>query len=232
MNKDNSLAERQLIEVAEVDKVYISAKQRFYALKEVSLNIKQGDYLALVGPSGAGKSTLLHILGGIDCPAGGSVKYKGKNIYQMNDKQLSSWRAAHIGFVFQFYHLIEELTVLENVTLALNLRRKKYALKTGLELLEYLGIENRKGAFPSQLSGGERQKTALARALANDPDILLCDEPTGNLDSDSQAKVAQLLCKLNKEKGKTIILVTHNLELAKSAKNTLFLKNGQIVINC
>jgi len=228
MDKKIIALDRNLIEVASLSKAYLAAKQKFYALKEVSLSIGQGDYLALVGPSGAGKSTLLHILGGIDYPTAGTVKFNGKNIYQMKDKLLSLWRAKHIGFVFQFYHLIEELTVLENVMLAANLCGKKYALKIGLELLEYLGIEHRKEAFPSQLSGGERQKTALARALVNDPDILLCDEPTGNLDSDSQEKVIQLLRELNLRKGKTIVLVTHNQELAKSANRTLFLRDGRV----
>jgi ABC-type lipoprotein export system ATPase subunit len=141
---------------------------------------------------------------------------------------LATFRGTNIGFVFQFYHLIEELNVLENVTLPLISRRRKYSLKTIQELLKYLGVEDRAGFFPSQLSGGQKQRVAFARALANDPKVLLCDEPTGNLDHESKDRIVSLLDKLNKEKNKTIILVTHNLELAKKAKKILFIKDGQL----
>lgn len=197
-----------------------------WALKDVSLALKGGDYVAIVGPSGAGKSTLLHILGGLDAPTEGMVTFKGKNIYKQSDKGLSLWRARHIGFVFQFYHLIEELNAFENIVLPLVLLRRKCSLKTIDELIQYLGIAKRKRSYPSQLSGGERQKVALARALVNDPELILCDEPTGNLDSDSQEKVVQLLDDCNKKKGKTVIIVTHNMELAKRADTMLFIDNG------
>ena len=218
----------ELFKVDSLTKEYHSGAERIQALKEVSVSLHTGDYLAIVGSSGAGKSTLLHILGGLDSPTKGQVLFKGRDIYKMKDKELSLWRNKHIGFVFQFYHLIEELNVLENITLALNLNKRKYSLKTIEDLLEYLGIEERKKAFPSQLSGGQRQRVAFARALVGDPEVILCDEPTGNLDKDSQEKVIALLDKLNKEKNKTIVLVTHNLELAKCAKNRLFIKDGEI----
>jgi len=218
----------ELFKVDSLTKEYRSGQETIQALREVSLTLNSGDYLAIVGPSGAGKSTLLHTLGGLDSPSNGQVLFKGRDIYKMKDKELSIWRNKHIGFVFQFYHLIEELNILENITLALDLNRRKYSLKTIEDLLKYLGIGDRNKAFPSQLSGGQRQRVAFARALVNDPEIILCDEPTGNLDKDSQEKVVTLLDKLNREKNITIVLVTHNLELAKCAKESLFIKDGEI----
>lgn len=219
----------RLIELKSVTKVYSSTQESVRALEGVSLSLEAGDYVSIVGPSGSGKSTLLHIMGGLDFPTQGEVFFKGKDIYKLTDKVISSWRGNHIGFVFQFYHLIEELNVLENVVLPLRLSGRKYSLKTIQELLKYLDIEEKQKAFPSELSGGQKQKTAFARALANDPEIILCDEPTGNLDIDSQQKIVKLLGRLNKEKNKTIVLVTHNLELAKEAKRMLFLKQGRII---
>jgi ABC-type lipoprotein export system ATPase subunit len=192
------------------------------------LSIHEQDYLAVVGPSGAGKSTLLHAIGGLDKPSSGEILFKNKSIYEMKDNDLADWRNKTVGFVFQFYHLLEELNVLENITIAAIFLKRKSALKKAQELLEYLGLEKRMNFFPSQLSGGEKQKVALARALINEPQILLCDEPTGNLDKHSQDKVTEMLEKLNKEKNKTIILVTHNLELAKRAKRIIMLKSGEI----
>ena len=216
----------KLIELNKVSKSYKSADQTIWALKDISLTVTSGDYIAIVGPSGAGKSTLLHILGGLDNPSEGSVSFKGKDIYRMKDKGLSLWRASHIGFVFQFYHLIEELTAIENIELTKRIIKRKYPLKSMDELIQYLGIEHRRHSYPSQLSGGERQKVALARALANDPEIILCDEPTGNLDQHSQEKVINLLESCNRDKGKTIMIATHNLELAKRAKKIVFIDNG------
>jgi len=218
----------ELFKVNSLTKEYRSGQETIQALNNISVSLNPGDYLAIVGPSGAGKSTLLHSLGGLDSPTRGQVLFKGRNIYKIKDKELSIWRNKHIGFVFQFYHLIDELNVLENITLAQHLNKRKYSLKTTEDLLEYLGIEDRKRAFPSQLSGGQKQRVAFARALVNDPEVILCDEPTGNLDKESQGKIIALLDKLNKEKNKTIVLVTHNLELAKCAKESLFIKDGCI----
>jgi len=216
----------KLLEISDISKAYKNADQMIWALKGVSLSLEPGDYLAIVGPSGAGKSTLLHVLGGLDRPSEGTLTFKGKDIYRLSDKDLSLWRARHVGFVFQFYHLIEELNTLENIMLPLRLLRRKCSLKTVDELIQYLGIARRKRSYPSQLSGGERQKVALARALVNEPELILCDEPTGNLDSDSQEKVVQLLDECNKKKGKTVIIVTHNMALAKRADKMLFIDNG------
>lgn len=218
----------ELFRVESLIKTYHNGQGLTKALNGVSLSLYPGDYLAIVGPSGAGKSTLLHTLGGLDCPTAGRVFFEGRDVYRMKDKELSLWRSKNIGFVFQFYHLIEELNILENVTLALNLNKKKYSLKTIEKLLEYLGIADKMKVFPSQLSGGQRQRAAFARALINEPNVILCDEPTGNLDKNSQEKIIALLDKLNKEKNITVVLVTHNLEIAKCAKRIMFIEDGGV----
>ena len=220
-----------LIGVNSLTKVYHNGRENVHAVHNVSFTLSAQDYVAIIGPSGAGKSTLLHIVGGLETPTSGQVTFKGEDIYQMKEKHLAHWRNATVGFVFQFYHLIEELNVLENVALAAYLAKRKSSLKRAQELLEYLGIEERRNFFPSQLSGGEKQKTAIARALINNPEVILCDEPTGNLDVDSANKVMHLLEELNREKKKTIILITHNLELAKRAKRVIHIKAGAIVNN-
>jgi len=216
-----------LIDLSGVEKVYSNAVS-VVALQDVSLSLSAGDYFAIAGPSGAGKSTLLHIMGGLDRPSKGEVLFKGKSLYKMRDRELALWRNKTVGFVFQFYHLIEELNVLENIAIAAFKHRRKSSFKKARELLQYLRIEQRARFFPSQLSGGEKQKVALARALINDPEIVLCDEPTGNLDKDSQNRVVELLDKLNRKMRKTIVLVTHNLELAKQAKEVVFIEGGKL----
>lgn len=219
----------KFLEIVSVTKTYHNGRQEVFALMDVSLSLEKGDFLAVVGPSGSGKSTLLHVLGGLEPPQQGEVFFQGKNIYSMKDKALAYWRSRTAGFVFQFFHLVEELNVLENIALSCFCwRAVKSSFKKAQGLLKYLGIEERAYFFPSQLSGGEKQKTAIARALINEPDIILCDEPTGNLDKDSQEKVIGVLEKLNREEGKTVIMVTHNLELAKRAKRILEIKDGII----
>ncbi len=217
----------ELMEVNAVTKVYRDGVA-FTALKNISLSVYAQDYLAIVGPSGAGKSTLLHIMGGLEPPTKGKVFFIEKSLYKMKDRELSLWRTKSAGFVFQFYHLIEELSVLENVAIAASREGRKYSFKKARELLKYLGLEDKQEAFPSQLSGGQKQRVAIARALVNEPEILFCDEPTGNLDKESQEKIAGLLENLNKVKKKTIVLVTHNLDLAKQAKRILFIEGGEI----
>ena len=201
-----------------------------FCTNNISFSLMPQDYLSIVGPSGVGKSTLLHVIGGLEPPTKGKVIFNRADVYQMGDRRLALWRNKNIGFIFQAYHLIEELNVVENVSIASWAGGLKSSFKRVKELLEYLDIDKRKSFFPSQLSGGEKQKVAIARALVNEPDIILCDEPTGNLDKDSLQKVMELLNKLNVERKKTIVLVTHNWELAKRAKRTLCIKGG--VLTC
>ncbi|MEI8348572.1 MAG: ABC transporter ATP-binding protein [Candidatus Omnitrophota bacterium] len=221
----------KLLDIVSLTKRYHNGTEEVAALSRVSLSIDEGDYLAIVGPSGAGKSTLLHIMGGLDTPTEGQVLFESGDIYRMSDTQRAHWRNKTIGFVFQFYHLIEELSVEENILLTASFVARKTSFKKLQELLKYLNMAPRKNFFPSQLSGGEKQKVAIARALINEPRMVFCDEPTGNLDKDSQDKVVGLLEELNREKKKTIVLVTHNLELAKRAKRTVFIRSGEVIKN-
>lgn len=224
----------ELIKLVGVSKVY-GRKAQVKALDNVKLTISQGEFLAIVGPSGAGKSTLLHVAAGLDRPGSGEVFFRGRSIYGLGDRELSALRNRSFGFVFQFYHLIEELTVLENILVGTGLspvstlrQPRDYPLKKAKELLKYLGLAQREAFFPSQLSGGEKQKAALARALINEGEIIFCDEPTGNLDHVSQDAVVGLLQELNSKNNKTIILVSHNLELAKEAKRIVRINDGVI----
>ncbi len=213
----------------EITKIYQEGSQKIYALDKVSLNIKKGEFLAILGPSGAGKTTLLHTLGGFLKPTYGKVFYRDVDIYRKSDSWRCSWRIKSVGFVFQFYHLIEELTVMENIALPALSFLGKSAFKKAQSLLKYFGIEEKGQAFPYELSGGQKQKVAVARALINEPEVIFCDEPTGNLDKASGEKIVEILKILNKEKGKTIILVTHNRTLAENAERILYIDGGKIV---
>jgi len=219
----------KLLELTSTTKIYQNGADRVEAVKGASLLVEGGQFLAVVGPSGAGKSTLLHMIGGLEPPTKGEVIFGGMNLYRMKSNDLARWRNSTVGFVFQFYHLIEELNALENVALACFGKGRIYALKKAQELLKYLDLEKRAEFFPSQLSGGEKQKVAIARALVNDPQIILCDEPTGNLDKDSQDKVMQLFNRLNKDMKKTVVMVTHNQEIAKEAQKTLYMRGGELL---
>ncbi len=216
-------------------KLYKDAQQKVVALHDINLSVEKGEYLTILGPSGAGKSTLMHILAGLELPSKGKVSFKGKDLNSLKKSQLLAFRNRKVGFVFQFYHLIEELTVLENillpVKLSLNITSSQLKEKTkkAIDICSLLDLKERIGFYPSQISGGEQQRTALARALINDPEILFCDEPTGNLDSDSSQKIRNLLTKINKENHTTIIMVTHNLELAKDSQRVLNIKKGKLV---
>ncbi|UCG35721.1 MAG: ABC transporter ATP-binding protein [Candidatus Omnitrophota bacterium] len=219
----------KLLELNSATKIYQNGADRVVAVKDASFLVEPGQFLAVVGPSGAGKSTLLHMIGGLEIPTKGEVNFGGMNLYRMKSKELARWRNNTVGFVFQFYHLIEELNALENVAIASFGRGKIYALKKAQELLKYLDLDKRQQFFPSQLSGGEKQKVAIARALVNDPKVILCDEPTGNLDKDSQDKVMQLFVKLNKDMKKTVVMVTHNQEIAKEAEKILYMRGGELL---
>jgi putative ABC transport system ATP-binding protein len=220
-----------LVELKNVSKVYKMEKVEVLALKEVNMKIKKGEFVAVVGPSGSGKSTLLHMIGCLDRPTKGEVILDGIEVSKLDDNELSKIRAEKIGFVFQFFNLYPTLTALENVELPMMIVEKdrEERKKRARELLKIVGMEKRAEHLPSQLSGGERQKVAIARALANDPPLILADEPTGNLDSKSGKEIVTLLDKLQEERGKTIVMVTHMLDIAKFAERLIYLKDGEII---
>jgi len=223
-----------MLEAKNIHKTYNNGNRAIYVLKGVDLSIAKGKFVAIVGPSGAGKSTLLHILGGLDIPTQGNILFGSKDIYKLNDLALCKIRNEKIGFVFQFYHLLSEFTVLENVLMPalINSRLKTQDSRleeNALRLLEQVSLGNRITHFPTQLSGGEKQRVAIARALINKPAMLLCDEPTGNLDSQMGNEIISLIKKINIENQMAVVLVTHNLELAKVADSIHHLKDGILV---
>ncbi|MGD9264370.1 MAG: ABC transporter ATP-binding protein [Lysobacterales bacterium] len=226
-NNDNS---GDLVNVKGVDKVFKRGSEEIHVLGGLDLDIPRGEFLALMGPSGSGKSTLLNLVGGLDRPSEGSVEVGGRRIDKLSDRKLAAWRARHVGLVFQFYNLMPVLNAQKNVELPLLLtklsraeRKKRAALA-----LEIVGLENRVGHYPRQLSGGEQQRTGIARAIVTDPTLLLCDEPTGDLDRKSGDEILDLLQALNTEQGKTIIMVTHDIHAAARATRTLYLNKGRL----
>lgn len=220
-----------VIELKNVSKIYKMDNNEVVALNNVNLKFKKSELVAIVGPSGSGKSTLLHIIGLLDKPTKGEVFIEGKRTSTLNEKEISELRNKKIGFVFQFFNLYPTLTALENVELPMMIagidekERKERAKK----LLEEVGLIKFKDHLPSQLSGGQRQKVAIARAMANDPSYILADEPTGNLDSKSGEEIIRIFRNLNEKYGKTIIVVTHNLEIIKYFKRVIKIKDGRIV---
>ncbi len=216
-----------------MQKSYHQAGATLHVLKGIDLKIDEAEMVAIVGPSGAGKSTLLHILGGLDYPDQGKVILEGEEIYRLNDVQRAGIRNKRIGFVFQFYHLLPEFTALENVILPQLIKEDdakivKYQDK-GLALLERVGLKLRAAHKPYQLSGGEQQRVAIARALINEPRIVFCDEPTGNLDSQSGEEVIRLLTELNKKNRQTLVVVTHDQDIARLADRVIHIRDGQLV---
>jgi len=223
-----------MLEAKDIHKSYHNGKKSLAVLKGVDLNINKGEFIAIVGPSGAGKSTLLHILGGLDSPTKGNVIFEETNIYNLDDLTISKVRNEKIGFVFQFYHLLSEFTVLENVLMpaliSVGLRTQDAGRKeNALGLLKHAGLGEKITYFPNQLSGGEKQRVAIVRGLINNPSLLLCDEPTGNLDSKTGEEIISLIKKINQENQMTVILVTHNMELTKAADRVYHLKDGILV---
>lgn len=221
-----------MLEAKNIHKVYNNGVREFRVLKGVDLSIEKGEFLAIVGPSGAGKSTLLHILGGLDNPTEGKVIFEQEDIYALGDCALSKVRNERIGFVFQFYHLLSEFTVLENVLmpgLIADSRQEERLKEIALELLIQAGLSERLKFFPSELSGGEKQRVAIVRGLINKPGLLLCDEPTGNLDSKTGDEIISLIKRINLENQMSVVLVTHNIELTKAADKIYHLKDGILV---
>ena len=219
-----------IIQLRDVTKIYRVGKVDVLALKNVNLDVPQGEFVVVLGPSGSGKTTLLNLIGGIDKPTSGSIIVNGVEVNKLSDEELTEFRRKNIGFVFQFFNLIPTLTAKENVMLTAELvgYDKEKAEKKALELLSLVGLRDFADRFPSELSGGQQQRIAIARALAKDPPVLLCDEPTGELDVESGKMVLSLLKKLNVEQGKTIVLVTHNTVIANIATMVVRLRNGQI----
>jgi putative ABC transport system ATP-binding protein len=219
-----------LVQVRDVHKVYHRGSERLDILSGLSLEIPKGDFLALMGPSGSGKSTLLNLIGGLDRPTSGSVVVAGEPIDRLSEGKLAQWRARHIGFVFQFYNLLPVLTAEKNVELPLLLTHlsKAERRKHVATALAMVGLADRSGHYPRQLSGGQEQRVGIARAIVTDPTLLLCDEPTGDLDRKSGDEILDLLQALNREHGKTIVMVTHDPHAAACAKRTLHLDKGAL----
>ena len=221
-----------MLEARNIHKVFDHPSGQLNILKGIDLTLKEGDVLSVVGPSGAGKSTLLHILGGLDEPNEGEVFFEGKDIYKLSNKKRARIRNQSIGFIFQFYHLMAEFNALENVILPA-LVTKNASLdvvnKRGIELLDRVGLGKRAHHKPDELSGGEQQRVAIARALINTPKIILCDEPTGNLDSENGRAVLDLLIELNAANKQTLVIVTHDKNIAKNSDEIIYMKDGQFV---
>lgn len=218
-----------IVTMEHVTKVYGENDTRVWGLHDVSLTVEQGEFMAVVGASGSGKSTLLHIMGGVDSPTSGTVVVDGKDITKMNDEQMAVFRRRKIGFVFQAYHLIPVLTVEENITMPILLDHRKPDKEYVDHIMDLLGITDRRKHLPNQLSGGQQQRTAIARALANRPALILADEPTGALDSKNGNEVITLLQKSVRELNQTLVLITHNIDLAREADRIIKIADGEIV---
>lgn len=219
----------EILKVENLTKIYGEGTNRVVALDNVSFSVEKGEFVAIVGASGSGKSTLLHLLGGVDKPTKGKVFVDGKDIYNLSEDNLAIFRRREVGLIYQFYNLIPILNVEENITLPLELDNRKID-KTDLnELLKKLGMYNRRTHLPNELSGGQQQRASIGRALITHPAIILADEPTGNLDSKSSDEIVELLRQTNKEYKQTIIMITHNMEIAKMADRIIEIEDGHIV---
>ena len=220
-----------LVQLKGVSKNYTRGKQEVPVLQALDLDIAQGDFLALMGPSGSGKTTLLNLIGGLDSPTEGTIAVAGQRIDSLGEGALAKWRAVHVGFVFQFYNLLPMLTARKNVELPLLLTRLSSAerKRNAAVALELVGLKDREAHKPGELSGGQQQRVAIARAIVSDPTLLVCDEPTGDLDRQSAAEILTLLQQLNRDHGKTVIMVTHDPKAAEYARHTLHLDKGTLV---
>lgn len=221
----------KILNVQNLEKSYFSGSKKLSILKDISFSIEAEETFAIVGPSGSGKTTLLGLCAGLDQPDSGSINLCGTEINALSEDERAQLRNQKVGFIFQDFQLLPTLTALENVAVPLELMGDKKATKKATELLEKVGLLDRLQHYPSQLSGGEQQRVALARAFSNSPTILFADEPTGNLDAETGEKVVQLLFNLNKELGTTLVIVTHDIELAQKTNHILKLKGGSIVEN-
>ncbi|WP_452232288.1 ABC transporter ATP-binding protein [Lacinutrix sp. MEBiC02595] len=221
----------KILKITGLEKTYTSGNKELTVLHDISFDVEQGQTFSIVGPSGSGKTTLLGLCAGLDYPNAGTVELCGQDLSALNEDQRAQLRNKEVGFIFQNFQLLPTLTALENVSVPLELQGAKNATTKSRALLEKVGLTDRVHHYPSQLSGGEQQRVALARAFANAPSILFADEPTGNLDDETGEKVVQLLFELNKENGTTLVIITHDLELANRTQQILKLKGGKIVTN-
>ena len=219
----------EMIQLSSINKIYRTEEVETQALENINLNVQKGEFLSIMGPSGCGKSTLLNIMGLLDSPTSGRIEINGTRMENVSDKELAAFRNRTLGFVFQSFHLINSLNVIDNVELPLLYRKMSSSERTALakQVLERVGLSHRMKHMPTQLSGGQCQRVAIARAIVGNPDIILADEPTGNLDSKMGAEVMELLHKLNKEDGRTIVMVTHNEAQAKQTARTIHMLDGR-----
>lgn len=221
----------EILRVENLTKIYGKDESKVVALDNISFSVQKGEFVAIVGASGSGKSTLLHLIGGVDKPTSGKVFIDGKDIYKMNDDNLAIFRRRQVGLIYQFYNLIPILNVEENITLPCDLDNRKVDKQRLNNLLKVLGLESRRKHLPNQLSGGQQQRTSIGRAMITSPSIILADEPTGNLDSKASDEIVSLLKKSNKEYKQTIIMITHNIEIAKVADRIIKIEDGKIKDN-
>lgn len=219
----------EILKVENLTKIYGKDSTKVVALDHVSFSVEKGEFVAIVGASGSGKSTLLHLIGGVDRPTFGKVFIDGKDIFNFNDDKLAIFRRRQVGLIYQFYNLIPILNVEENITLPLSLDNREIDKEKLNEMLKLLGLQNRRMHLPNELSGGQQQRTSIGRALITNPTIILADEPTGNLDSKSSDEIVALLKKSNKELNQTIIMITHNMEIAKVADRIIKIEDGKII---
>ncbi|MBT9587990.1 ABC transporter ATP-binding protein [bacterium] len=215
-----------LLSARDLWKIYGSGDVQVFALREINLDIERGELMIIVGPSGSGKSTLLNMIGGMDRPSRGQLVFEGKDLAQANDRQLTLYRRQQVGFVFQFFNLVPTLTALENVQVAVQIARQPM---DAAESLAIVGLQDRANFFPSQMSGGQQQRVAIARALASNPPLLLCDEPTGNLDTETGRQVLQLLVRVNRELGKTVVIISHSSSVARVGNRVAYIRDGAIL---